>query len=141
MQISAVVVVLNEQNRLADCLESLRRFQDTTVVDIGSTDRSVEIARSKGFRVIQHAWVPIGEMVLPAVMPEMQNDWIIRVDPDEVLPPSLVDDLLRLKVEDRCGIISVPYQYYFLKRRLDSTVWGGVRDIPRVINRTRTIVT
>ncbi|MFH2102002.1 MAG: glycosyltransferase family 2 protein [Chloroflexota bacterium] len=140
MNISVIVVTLNEERRLKDCLESLKRFNDLKVVDLGSSDRSVEIAQEMGHMVVTHPWVPIGEMVLPTVMPTMKNDWIIRVDPDEVLPPDLIDDLNDLEPDEKDGIISVPYQYYFINKRLDTTVWGGLRQIPRVINRKRVVV-
>ena len=141
MQISVLVVVFDEERRLKDCLLSLKRFEDVTVADLGSRDRSAEIAQSLGFNVVAHPWVPIGEMVLPTLMPAMKHDWVIRVDPDEVLPPEFIDDLFQLELDDKYGIINVPYQYYFLNKKLDTTVWGGVRPIPRVINRTRVNVT
>lgn len=141
MRLSVLVAILDEERRLKDCLLSLKRFDDVTVVDLGSKDHSVEIAQSMGFKVTVHPWVPIGEMILPATMPKMQNDWIIRVDPDEVLPSNLVDDLMQLTVNDNIAIVNVPYQYYFRNQKLDTTIWGGVRPIPRVINRTRVNVT
>jgi glycosyltransferase involved in cell wall biosynthesis len=141
MEISALVVTFNEERRLGDCLRSLMQVEDVIVADLGSTDRSVEIARGMGFRVVDHPWVPIGEMVLPGMMPLMQNDWVIRVDPDEVLPPQLLEDLMQLEVDEKIGIVQVPYQYYFLGKKLDTTIWGGVRLIPRVINRTKVHVT
>lgn len=140
MIISVIVVTLNEERRLQDCLESLRRFNDLKIVDLGSKDHSIEIAQKMGRTVVTHPWVPIGEMILPAIMPTMKNDWIIRVDPDEVLPQDLIDDLNDLEPDEKYGIISVPYQYYFINKRLDTTVWGGIRQIPRVINRTRVVV-
>ena len=76
MNISVLVVTLNEERRLDDCLASLKNFEDVLVVDIGSTDNSVKIAQSMGYKVVCHPWVPIGEMVLPSVMPVLQNDWI-----------------------------------------------------------------
>jgi len=141
MKISALVVTFNEERRLNDCLLSLKRFDDVMVADLGSKDRSVKIAKNLRFKVVAHPWVPIGEMALPALLPAMKNDWVIRVDPDEVLPPELIDDLSQLKVDDKYGIIEVPYQYYFMNKKLDTTIWGGVRPIPRVINRTRIRVT
>lgn len=141
MKISVLVAVLDEEKPLKDCLLSLKRFEDVIVVDLGSNDHSVEIAQSLGFKVVTHPWVSIGEMVLPVMMPQMQNDWIIRVDPDEVLPSVLVDDLMQLEVDDKCAIINVPYQYYFKRKKLDTTIWGGIRPIPRIINRTRVNVT
>ncbi|NWG34856.1 MAG: glycosyltransferase family 2 protein [Chloroflexi bacterium] len=141
MNISALVVVFNEDRHLRDCLASLKPFEEVVVADIGSADHSIAIAHSMGAKVIRHPWVPIGEMVLPGLFPSLQNDWVIRVDPDEILPPSLVEDLIRLEVSDNIGIVHVPYQYYFLNRRLDTTLWGGVRPIPRVMHRDRVTVT
>jgi glycosyltransferase involved in cell wall biosynthesis len=141
MKISAIVVTLNEEKRLGDCLQSLKRLEDIIVADIGSTDHSVEIAQDMGVKVISHPWVPIGEMVLANTMPLVRNDWVIRVDPDEVLPPDLLEDITQLDVGENIGIIQVPYQYYFLNKKLDTTIWGGVRSIPRIINRTRTTIT
>jgi glycosyltransferase involved in cell wall biosynthesis len=141
MQISVLVVTLNEERRLRDCLSSLKRFEDVIVVDLGSKDHSVEIAQSLGFKVITHPWVPIVEMVFPALLPTMKYDWVIRVDPDEILPPELIHDLFELEVDDKYGIINVPYQFYFRSKKLETTIWGGVRPIPRVIHRERVNLT
>ncbi len=137
MKISVLVVTYNEEKRLKDCLQSLKKFPDIIVADIGSTDRSVEIAQEMGVKVIHHAWVPIGEMVIPSVISIFKNDWLIRVDPDEILPQELVNDLILLEVDDKTGIIQIPYQYYFLGRKLGTTVWGGLRLFPRIIHRKR----
>jgi glycosyltransferase involved in cell wall biosynthesis len=141
MQISVLVVTFNEEIRLKDCLLSLKRFDDVMVADLGSNDSSAKIAQNLGFKVVACPWVPIVEMVLPTLIPAMKYDWVIHVDPDEVLPPELIDDLFQLEVDDKYGIIDVPYQYYFLNKKLDTTIWGGVRPLPRVINRTRVNVT
>jgi len=141
MQISAIIVTFNEERRLEDCLRSLAKFDDVIVVDLGSSDQSVEIAKSLKFKVISHPWVPIGEMVLPAIMPKMKNDWILRIDPDEVMPSNLFEDLSRLEVGDDIGIICLPKQFYFKGKKLDTTIWGGVRPNPQIINRSRVIVT
>jgi glycosyltransferase involved in cell wall biosynthesis len=140
LDISVIVVVMNEEARLKNCLDSLGRFNEVIVVDIGSKDSSIEIAKQLGYEVFQHEWVPIVENVLPQLLPKMKNDWIIRVDPDEVLPSELVDDLIQLELSMEYGIISVPYQYYFLNKKLNTTIWGGVRPILRVINRNRVTV-
>lgn len=141
MNISALIVTFNEERRLSDCLKSLKQIDDVLVADIGSTDQSIKIAQDMGFKVTHHTWVPIGEVVLQNTMHLLQNDWIIRVDPDEVLPPELIEDIINLEVDETIGIVQVPYQYYFLNKKLDTTIWGGVRPIPRIINRKRVNVT
>lgn len=141
MQLSAIIVVFNEERRLKDCLQSLTNLDEVIVVDLGSSDHSVEIAENMNFKVLSHPWVPIGEMVLPTLMPKMKNDWILRMDPDEVIPSNLYDDLSRLEVKDDIGIICLPKQFYFRGKKLDTTIWGGIRPNPQILNRSRVIVT
>ena len=141
MNLSALLVVFNEEKRLGDCLRSLKLIEDVIVVDIGSTDSSAKIAKDMGFKVYKHPWVPVVEMVLPNMIYLLKNDWFIKVDPDEVLPINLIDDLLNLDVDEKVGIVQVPYQYYFLNKKLDTTIWGGVRFIQRIFHRDRVNVT
>jgi len=140
MKISALVVVYNEDRRLRECLYSLMNFDELLVVDLGSRDHSAEIARDMGITIIKHEWVPIVEMILPTLFTAMRNDWIIRVDPDEILPFALVNELNNLEVSEKIAIIGIPYQYYFMNKKLDTTVWGGIIIGGRVINRNRMII-
>lgn len=137
MKISALVVIYNQQERLRQCLGALKGFDEVVVVDIGSNDHSADIAREMGITVVSHPWVPIGEMVLPAIMPTLNNDWIFRVDPDEIVPTSLVHEIIELEISEDYAVIAVPYQYYFRNKRLDHTVWGGIGCVGRIIHRHR----
>lgn len=140
MKISALVVTYNDSKHLASCLAALKHFDELVVVDIGSTDGSLEIARRFGDRVFQRPWVPAVELILPDIIDLPCNNWILRVDPDEILPPALVDDLLKLDVGEIYGMVAIPFQYYFLGKKLDTTVWGGVKYGNRVSHKERTIL-
>ena len=55
--ISVVIITKNEEQRLPECLKALRaHFSDLWVVDSNSTDRTAEIARSFGARVVDFKW-------------------------------------------------------------------------------------
>jgi glycosyltransferase involved in cell wall biosynthesis len=140
MKLSILVVTYNDDKHLEECLSPLRRFDELIVVDLGSTDHSVEIAQNNGFKIVEHPWVPIGEMVYPDLKYLMRNNWILRVDPDEVFHPDLVDALLALEIDDEYGMVTVPLQYYFLNQKLDTTAWGGIRYAARITHRERTIM-
>lgn len=140
MKISVMVVVFNEERRLRECLNSLRSFDELLVVDLGSNKPTIEIIQNMGINTIRHEWVPIGEMLLPEIMSGMRNDWTLRVDPDEVFPTGLVNELNDLEVDDNIGMIAVPFQYYFLNKKLNTTAWGGVVYGERIINRKRIVV-
>lgn len=137
--ISALVVTYNESSRLYQCLSSLNFCQEVLVVDLGSTDNSVEIAESfKNVSVIHHEKVEYVEKVWGNVVRQMKNDWIVRLDPDEELQTQLAENIFSLiSSSENLGMIRLPHQYYFCGKRLDTTIWGGIKYIERVFHRER----
>ena len=137
LPVTALVVVLDAERWLPTCLPSIRFCDEILVVDIGSKDRSVEIALAHGARVVTHARVPFAEVLWPDVVPHAKHDWIMRFDPDEVFDTRVLPELEAALLNRRNGIISVPYQYYFRRKALRTTVWGGVRHMKVFFNRGR----
>ena len=143
MKITAIVVTYNEERRLEACLKSLKFCSQLIVVDIGSTDRCVDIARACGAEVISHPWEPIVEYISPDIIRSSKNDWVLRLDPDEIVPEALAQSILDtvMNIREDVGQISLPHQYYFLGKPLTTGVWGGIRFIPRIVHRDRVIYT
>lgn len=88
MQISAVVITRNEATRISRCLDSLKWCDEMIVVDSGSTDETVELARAAGARVVSHEWEGYGRQKAFAVG-QARNDWVLCVDADESVSPGL----------------------------------------------------
>jgi glycosyltransferase involved in cell wall biosynthesis len=86
--ISALVVARNEEARLAACLASLRAADELVVVLDRSTDRSAEIARAHGARVIEGAWALEGER-RNAGIAACTGPWVLEIDADEQVPDAL----------------------------------------------------
>lgn len=91
--ISATVIALNEERDLPRCLESLRFADEIIVVDSGSTDRTVEVARGFGAQVVQEPWRGYGAQKNFA-MSRARSPWVLNVDADEVITPELRDEIL-----------------------------------------------
>jgi glycosyltransferase involved in cell wall biosynthesis len=88
MKITAVVITLNEAARIGRCLESVRWCDEMVVVDSGSTDATIEIARAAGARVASQAWQGYGPQKAHAVR-LARNDWVLCIDADEIVSPQL----------------------------------------------------
>jgi glycosyltransferase involved in cell wall biosynthesis len=130
--------MFNEERRLEQCLKSLQFCDQIIVVDLGSNDRSLEIAQQYATEVIHHSHVPVSEWIIPEIVSTARYSWIIRLDPDEVFPSGLVKELQKtLSDSDNIGKVSLPHQYYFLNKELKYTIWGGIRHIARVYNSER----
>jgi len=128
MQLSAIVVTFNDEDHLEKCLSQLIICDQLIVVDLGSSDNSPAIAKKYATSLLTHAWEPIAEFVLSDVIDIIENDWIIRADPDEYYPTPLLKSIMECIRTDNCfSNIEIPFQYYFQGRPLKRTVWGGVR--------------
>jgi glycosyltransferase involved in cell wall biosynthesis len=86
IQLSACLIVKNEAMLLSRCLESIRSFVDEIiVVDTGSDDRTVEIARSYGAQVYHFAWVDDFSAARNESLRHAKGDWILYIDADETI--------------------------------------------------------
>jgi glycosyltransferase involved in cell wall biosynthesis len=139
VKISAIVVTLNEEKYLRECLKSISFCDQILVVDLGSTDNSVAIAREFATDFITHVPVPFVEEIWYEYFPSLRNDWVLRVDPDEIFPLALSNEIQKLIHTDNgsIGSILIPYQYYYCGKPLNYTVWGGVRNFPKIYNKHR----
>ena len=135
---TGIVVTFNEARRLRECLESMAFCEQIIVIDLGSRDGSVHVARECGAEIVHHERVPAVEYVWPEAVLLARNDWIVLVDPDEILPVSMHGDLLQaISGADGAGLVRVPYQYYFQGKPLSSSHWGGARFLARALHRKR----
>lgn len=129
LPISALVVTYNEDRYLKECLQSISYCDEIVVVDLGSEDKSIEIAQKYATKVVHHQRVPVVEMIHTKFKDRLKYDWILITDPDEVATDSLKNHITRNFCEfikkSRVGSIRVPMQYYFKKHSLKGTVWGG----------------
>jgi glycosyltransferase involved in cell wall biosynthesis len=80
--LSAVVITRNAATQLEACLASVAFAQETLVVDSGSTDGTVALARARGARVIEHEWLGYGRQKQFAVA-QAAHDWVLCIDADE----------------------------------------------------------
>jgi glycosyltransferase involved in cell wall biosynthesis len=103
MQISAVIIALNEERRLPGALESLAGVADEIlVVDSGSTDRTVDIAAEHGARVLSQPWEGYSRQKNFAAS-QAAYPWILSLDADEVITPELAAELREIKEQGPGG--------------------------------------
>ncbi|MCD4753556.1 MAG: glycosyltransferase [Anaerolineaceae bacterium] len=134
MKISAIVIVFNEEKYLERCLEQLVVCDQLIVVDLGSDDRSPEIAKQFATDYITHQWEPVVEYVLPDILEYVVNDWVIWADPDEIFSEQLLKEIGDITSKtNNFAKIGIPFQYYFLAKPLKKSVWGGTRYFDKKI--------
>jgi len=86
-RLSVCLIVKNEEQFLAQCLKSIHGLaQQIVVVDTGSTDRTVEIAKSFGAEIYSFAWCDDFSAARNAALEHATGDWVLMLDADEELP-------------------------------------------------------
>jgi glycosyltransferase involved in cell wall biosynthesis len=99
--VSVVILTLNEEINLAECLASLAGFDDVVVLDSGSSDSTQAIARAQGVPVYEHAFAGFGQQrnwaidQVPARYP-----WQFHIDADERMTPELAAEMTALVAAD-----------------------------------------
>jgi len=94
VRISAAIICFNEEPNIRECLKSVSWCDEIVVVDSGSTDRTVEIAREFTDRVHHRPWPGYVEQVRFA-MEQTTGEWIFCLDADERCTSELREELLR----------------------------------------------
>jgi glycosyltransferase involved in cell wall biosynthesis len=92
MKLSAVVITQNEEKNVERCLRSLRFADEIVVVDALSEDRTVEIAKRLGARVVSQEWAGFAAQKQFAIE-QAAGDWILLVDADEEVSTALADEI------------------------------------------------
>ncbi|HRH19344.1 MAG TPA: glycosyltransferase family 2 protein [Brevundimonas sp.] len=96
VRLSCCIIAFNEADRLARCMEAIRGIADEiVVVDSGSTDGTVDLARSLGARVFHRDWDGYGPQKRFAE-DCAAYDWILNLDADEVVTPALAAEIKTL---------------------------------------------
>jgi (heptosyl)LPS beta-1,4-glucosyltransferase len=91
--LSATLITLNEADRVKRCLESLRDWVDEIIVlDSGSTDNTVDIARCYTDKVYVTDWPGYG-LQKQRALEHATCDWVLSIDADEVVTPELRHDI------------------------------------------------
>src|ERR1700757_1738929 len=97
MQLSVVIITFNEEANIARTLESVQPLVsdgkgEIIVVDSGSTDRTVEVAKSFGAKVFVEEWKGYPAQKNSAI-DRAKGDWILSLDADEEIDSELIETL------------------------------------------------
>jgi len=119
--LSIVLITHNEEVNLPRTLESVTPLVregrgEIIVVDSGSTDRTLEIARSFGAEVFVEPWKGFAAQKNSA-MEKASGDWVLQLDADEPLEPELASEIQTAlaKAQEICGFW-IPRKNFFLGR-------------------------
>lgn len=103
MSVSVLILTRNEEDNLGRCLESVKWSDDIVVFDSFSTDRTLDIARSAGARVVQRVFDDERSQRSASLRVAFKYPWVYNPDADEVTTEELRNEILRVVADPaRC---------------------------------------
>jgi glycosyltransferase involved in cell wall biosynthesis len=133
-----VILTCNEAHHLPGCLAALPPGLPVVVVDSGSHDETLAIARAHGCRVASHPWEGFAAQRNFAMEScSIETPWVLFVDADEVYPSAFFEWFLREVADDPAvDAVIAPSRLFLRERRLDHAPGYPIYH-PRVIRRGR----
>lgn len=133
MELHAIILTLDEEQHIARCIDSIRAYcTSILVIDSGSCDRTLEIARGLGADTMVHPFTTHAAQVNAAIdMLADRPGWRLRIDADEYLEAGSGERMLAAirNAPADCAGLTVRRHICFLGRKIR---WGGIEPNPQL---------
>lgn len=135
--LSVAIITKNEEERLPACLQSVSFANEIIVVDSGSTDKTVDVAKAHGARVYIESWKGFSEQKQLAVN-KCTNQWVLVLDADERVPKEtarLIHELLK-KTSNKTAAYSLRRKNYLHGRWIKHCGWWP-NSVLRLVDKSK----
>lgn len=110
--LSVIIITKNEEHHIARCLKSVTWADELIVVDSGSTDNTVEIAKELGAKVLETDWPGFGIQKQRALDLATQ-EWVLNLDADEFLDEHAKTQILKALHQTEIDAYQLPIMMVF----------------------------
>ncbi|MDL2273042.1 glycosyltransferase [Oscillospiraceae bacterium OttesenSCG-928-G22] len=131
MKISACLITKNEESCIARCLNSIKGLVDEIIInDTGSTDRTVEIARSLGAEVFETEWVGDFAEARNKALDRATGDWVLNIDADEYLRKGMGEKIRQCLEEQMDATTDIVFMknYNYAQNKPDGSKFADEDD-------------
>ncbi len=115
--LTVIIIAKNEEHNIRRCLESVKWADELIVLDSGSTDNTIAIAREFTDKVFSTDWQGYGVQKQRA-LEQASCDWVLNLDADEFVDVRLQREIKRVITADLADAYRIPIQMYFYGKPL-----------------------
>jgi glycosyltransferase involved in cell wall biosynthesis len=123
LDLSLIIITLNEEKNIKKCIESVPFASEVIVVDSGSSDKTIKIAKSLGAKVYHQDWLGYG-LQKQFALDHASKTWVLSLDADEELSTKLQDEIIKVVKEDKYKVFKIKRLSFFLGRFIYHSSWG-----------------
>jgi len=113
-KISVIIISKNEEENIEDCLKSVSWADEIILVDSGSEDKTLEIAKNFNAKIFHKDWQGFANQKRYALSLVM-NEIVLSLDADERISEELKNEILNLDFSKADGFL-IPRRNYFLNK-------------------------
>jgi glycosyltransferase involved in cell wall biosynthesis len=127
--LTATIITFNEQEDLPRCLESLNELaREVIIVDQGSQDKTVEIAKRYGAKVFTREFDNFANQKNYALS-KANGKWILSIDADEVIPSELKEEIKKVLANPDYSGYFIPRRNFILGAEIKHSWWSPDKHI------------
>lgn len=124
MTVSVVIHAFNEEAYIEPCLQSVDWADEIVIIDLGSTDGTVEICRRYTDRILTHPRVEVVELARAFGLEKATGDWTLVLDPDERVCGGLGEYLRSIAGGNNADACILPFETWMFGRRISHSGWA-----------------
>jgi len=124
---SVIIPTFNEENNIERCLSGLNNANEIIVIDSYSTDKTVEICKSKNVKVLLNKFKSHGKQIMYALN-FVKNEWVFVIDADEKFSTNLNNELIHFSPCNKVFAYKVKRENFFSDKRIKFGTWRN--DFP-----------
>jgi len=121
-KLSAIIITKDEAQNITGCLGALKFANETIVVDTGSSDNTIDLARAGGADVYQTDWQGFGHGKSFALK-KATGEWVLSVDADEIITDDLAKEIKSAIEKDNYNGFEIPRRTNFLGKWIRHSGW------------------
>lgn len=124
LNITALILTFNEQENIGLSLAALSWTKEVIIVDSGSTDKTLEIARSAhpNSKILCRSFDSFARQCNFGLS-QITTEWVLSIDADYILTPELIAEITALKPPDEAAGYTAEFNYCIHGYRLRNTVY------------------
>ncbi|WP_111978241.1 glycosyltransferase family 2 protein [Algibacillus agarilyticus] len=119
LPISVFIITKNEQENLEKTLKSVQRMEEVILVDSGSTDNTLAIAKEYGAKIYHQDWLGYSKQKQYA-MSLCQNEWVLNLDGDEAINDEIIEKLHQIMLNDTADSVRLWRNDIFIGKPLSN---------------------
>jgi glycosyltransferase involved in cell wall biosynthesis len=121
-KLSVIIIAKNESENIAECIKSASFANEVIVLDSGSSDNTLPLAKKLGAKVFNRPWKGYGQHKNIAIQ-LAKHEWIFSLDADERISPELKKEILKVINRPDFNVYDVPRRSLFVSRFIKHSGW------------------